>query len=686
MCAEGCHSRASPGQGLIHLGDVAPRPAAYNRGMNATSTTVPADTTIVRAAIHPGIGVARVGNSVDGYYIGPEVMQPPPMAPGELRDAGGALKREAARFRVYGYNAAGEVVRELTAADATIEWQVQLANKKAAWYQFQIALDIPEALDPKMADPSLQRNAGVPSQLRAGLAILPAPCSISGMNAGGAACRFDGGTFLGMPVSLGELRTDDAGRLLVLGGHGTSASVDGKPATTFANNDGWHDDTSDGPVHAKVTLNGVDLPVDSAWVVVAPPNYGPQLRSVRTMAALMEDVFVQAGMLPFAQPVSFTRDILPMLANQTGLQWANKGFAAQFGWGGAFDAQNPEWIAKLASTSDTWRELRQTVANAFRQFDRDGKSPLPWPWMYGDAMAVPPADTPRQNAAVTDTQLLMLSKWAGGEFDADWDPAAKPPAHIEQVPLQAQPGTLDRAAMDHCLADAFHPGCEITWPMRHASMYRAPFRLHEAAPGTPALPNYGSQLTPAVAMAVGGPLYAQSAGDLTRWMAVPWQTDTASCRNGYYAGYGPRYDPYVPSFWPARVPNEVLAEEDYRIVMNTQLERTDRIAAFNRRQRWVRTLGGGGYLSEINSMIADFGDMGVLELRPGLPGDPDFPPTMQVENRLPSTPPAVPAASGSAGLLREQAPAPAPVPEEAPHPFDADNEEMLRRAGMLPPR
>ena len=54
----------------------------------------------------------------------------------------------------------------------------------------------------------------------------------------------------------------------VLGGRGHSASADGSPATTFANNDGWHDDTSDGPVHATVKLGGVALPVDSAWVLV----------------------------------------------------------------------------------------------------------------------------------------------------------------------------------------------------------------------------------------------------------------------------------------------------------------------------------------------------------------------------------------------------------------------------------
>ena len=45
------------------------------------------DSTIVRAAIHPGIGVARIGNSPDEYYVGPELMHVPPMAPGSLRDA-----------------------------------------------------------------------------------------------------------------------------------------------------------------------------------------------------------------------------------------------------------------------------------------------------------------------------------------------------------------------------------------------------------------------------------------------------------------------------------------------------------------------------------------------------------------------------------------------------------------------
>ena len=66
---------------------------------------------------------------------------------------------------------------------------------------------------------------------------------------------------------------------------------------------------------------------------------------------------------------------------------------------------------------------------------------------------------------------------------------------------------------------------------------------------------YGPTLKPIIALGIGGPLYASSPGAFSKWMAVLWQADTASCRSGYE----PEYDPYLPSFWPARVPNHVLA-------------------------------------------------------------------------------------------------------------------------------
>jgi len=119
------------------------------------------DSKVVRAAIHPAIGIARVGNSENEFYIGPEVLEPQPQPPGFYKDSKGALKREAAQFRIYGYNANGEVVSELTSDNADITWTVHVANKKSAWYQFQLALDIPEAAanSPLKTDPSELRNS-----------------------------------------------------------------------------------------------------------------------------------------------------------------------------------------------------------------------------------------------------------------------------------------------------------------------------------------------------------------------------------------------------------------------------------------------------------------------------------------------------------------------------------------------
>ena len=93
------------------------------------------DETIVSAAIYPAIGIARVGNSRDEYFIGPEVTAPMTYPAGFYKDATGAMKRQAARFRVYGLNAAGKVVKELTVDKAQLTWRVHVANKKAAWYE-----------------------------------------------------------------------------------------------------------------------------------------------------------------------------------------------------------------------------------------------------------------------------------------------------------------------------------------------------------------------------------------------------------------------------------------------------------------------------------------------------------------------------------------------------------------------
>ncbi|MBB4635044.1 LodA/GoxA family CTQ-dependent oxidase [Longimicrobium terrae] len=633
----------------VPLGEpVEPRPAEMNPGQPYPPA---ADQIVVRAAIHPAIGVARMGNS-DEFFVGPEVVHPEPREPGFYRDASGALKRQAALFRVYGYNAHGQVVRELTLEDADIRWTVHVANRKAGWYQWIQAMDIPESAAVKAP----RRNPAVQGADRAGLDINGGARTIGGINTSGPDYRFDG-AFQGTPVYLGELQTDENGLLLFLGGKGVSASPTGQPIydttdpNAFINANGWYDDASDGPVSATVSLQGRNIPVEEAWVVTAPPNYAPEVVAIRTLYDLLVNLYVQNSWMESPARPSFTNDVYPILQRFNNLQWVNQGFATQFGSGGPTDFTNPVHVARLARDPqaggyDTWAELRRQVFNAFRPPVPTDDNPTPWPWEYGDADGPPsPPDAPGQYLSLSPTQYHWLQQWADGQFTADWPESGKPVRDIGTLPVAEQPAMLDRAALHFCLADAFHPGCEVTWPIRHISMFTAPFRIRRRPDGFPEH-DYGPTLTQAVALSMTGPLWAQGPGDLTRWMGLPWQADTAWCRSGYDTAY----DPYLPTFWPARVPNQVLSEADYQVVMDESLPRDEREAAFNRRADWNRIIGNDGAQAMTN-MVNHFADMGVVEVRPGVQGDALFPPVMMVENAI--LPPT---------LLRGTAAVQAPVP------------------------
>jgi len=575
--------------------------------------------TIVRAAIHPGIGIARIGDSPDEFFIGPEVPPPSPPPDGGYRDRSGALKRQAARFRIFGYDDRGCVVAELTADNADVRWTVHLANKKAAWYQFDVALDIPEAT------PAARRNASFTGDQRKVLEIDPGPRTIAGRSEAGAI--FDSGRFLDTPVYLGELRTDQDGRLIVLGGRGVSGTpFTGNTLSTFANNDGWYDDASDGPVTAEVKLGGRTIPVLPAWVVVAPPNYAPNIVSLQPMS----EVMFEASVLPWqpapAKP-SFTDQILPLLRRFSELQWVNYGFHIVFGKGASYDFFNPSYIAQLASPSKAHAELRNHIFSMFRNPAATLPDAHAWPRYYGDAM--PLDSSPRSQLAITQTLYNYLQQWAQGQFIADYDPdaTANAIARVEDCPLDEQPAMLDKSAMVFCLGGPFHPGCEMTWPMRRPSMYSGPFRLRHRAPREPIV-DYGDMLTPSQAVSeTNGPLTRSGPGDITRWMALPWQADTASCRAGYEAAV----DAYLPTFWPARVPNHVLTEDDYATATNADAPRTERVAAFNRRATWYRWLNGA-YLNQITEMITVFHKFGIIEKRAGVENDPDLPAWMFVES------------------------------------------------------
>src|SRR6266851_5682147 len=100
--------------------------------------------------IHPAIGIARLGNSPTEFFVGPEKPLAHLRPKGGYKDAKGRIKRQAARFRLFGYDNGGKLLGEVTAKDADISWTVHLANTKAAWNEF-------DGLNPNAS----KRNAAV---------------------------------------------------------------------------------------------------------------------------------------------------------------------------------------------------------------------------------------------------------------------------------------------------------------------------------------------------------------------------------------------------------------------------------------------------------------------------------------------------------------------------------------------
>lgn len=577
---------------------------------------------IVRVAVHPAVGIARVGNSADSFFFGPEVPGTLPAAPDGFKDASGAIARQAARFRIYGYDEAGAVVRELTAADAAIAWTVSVANKKAAWYDFDTAMDLP------VAKPVSRRNDSVTGADRDRLVVASGEQTISGV--GAEPVPLDEGRFLDERVPLGELLTDEQGRLVFLPAEGRGYSPDQAPLTTFSDNDGWVDDTCDGPVLASVTIGGRTLEADPGWVIVTPPNYGPGLVAGLVTgydsSRLGWDATGADGAAADGEPVSFRDAVLPIFTRIVDMQWVNAGYLGSNGWGSDADYLDPDLLDRLADPSAANAPFREQVFAQFRNPDRTGRDADANPQVYGDGVAIP-ATNDYQLLTVTPLQYADLAQWSTGAFVDDRD-GPDPATTVDELPVGDQPKALDRAGLDACLGGAYHPGIEVPWTLRVPTMWSAPLRL-DVRSTTVENPDLGEQLTPAATMAADGPLAGSGPGDLTRWQGVPWQSDAASCRSGYE----PSISPVLPTFWPARIPNHVLREVDYEIVMDTDAPMADRQAAFDRRYDWERFVTAPDRTDILDNMVAGWGELGIVTEQPG-PSDGAFPAVMKVETHV----------------------------------------------------
>ncbi len=511
-----------------------------------------ADNPINHFAIYPPVGIARIGNS-DEYFFASDLPGKAPKPTDGFKDKDGKIKKQVARFRVYAFDKAGNVIKEITAKDAKIEWRVHVANIKSAWYEFNNALDLDG-----YAIASTYRNVKVTGDDRNKLVIDPGSKTISGINQGGKQeYLLDGGKFYEKKVPLGQIKTDEKGRLLFFGGDGDSASHDNKQATTFANNVGWHDDTSDGTVRATITINGKNYQAEPAMVAVTPPDFGPGLYGVVTMYDVVLDLFIRECNYPdsTAGGVNFWKHIHPVLERMANTQWVNHGFFMLFGHNSPSDLNNKELLKILADPSSKSKPERMRIFQWFRNPANKESRPAEVPPLYGDGFGdytgIASDDLP-----LTHTLYNWFSKWAAGDFNAK---PVKPVNSFESLSPAEQIEALNRAPFEECLGGPFHPGIELTWPLRNKLMWEKPFRLKTVKEGESTKLDFGSLLSPAIALAADGPLSVSGPGALTRWLGVPWQTDEASCLSGYDTT---TYLP-LPSFWAARVPNQILSEGSY---------------------------------------------------------------------------------------------------------------------------
>jgi L-Lysine epsilon oxidase N-terminal/L-lysine epsilon oxidase C-terminal domain/von Willebrand factor type A domain len=417
---------------------------------------------ITSVKIHPAIGVARLGNSPDEFFIGPEKLWEPPDPAGGFKDASCRVKRQAARFRIFAYHDDGST-EEITAAGADITWTVHLVNKKA-----------------------VRRNLGTPE---ADLTIDPGSRTLNGPD---QRQEFDTGQirFPGtppVPVPLGEIRTDDEGQLLVLGGFGTSASPTNELIVSFLNNPGWYDDISDGSVRATVQFHdgGGSFDADGAWVLVGPPKFAPQLDNVITLYDAVFNTAANQGWVTGPNPPSYTDDVYPILERARTMRWVVDVFGAHM------------WADPIYDDN-----LRQHIFNRLASPGGGGGG-----------------DMPQLNSAtLTSVQYAVMENWKNDNFTRDWNGPPAPQA-------QLTPEELDQVALRACVGAAFFPGIE--------------------AGGIAANPI----LDPGKYVGAADPVRLDHAvvspGDMSEFMAVPWQADFNACGTNW---------------WPVPRPNDVIPQ------------------------------------------------------------------------------------------------------------------------------
>ncbi len=516
--------------------------------------------------IYPAIGIARVGNALEKFYIGPETYRGLPENPdgssftqADFRDKKGRLCRQAARFRVYrSENGAAEEITLRTPQIKSITWTAHLANKKPSWYVWEAF--VPSRGEGGYAPNHPLRNAGAPDRHQ--LIIDAGPRCIAGAAVSGVSfdrhsvpSGYRGAHFPDRPLqpgnllidSLGELATDTDGRLLVLGGLGISGTTDTLPQLKdYANNDNWWDDISDGPVGARIEFtDGTAIDAEPAWVVVAPPGYAPQIPNLVSLYDIIFDAAVRAGHFPAifengfwkagkdGYRPNFRTDIRPLLERPSLCCWV----AAIPPKPHDFCFDKLGMLGGDGLGREDFKGLRHYILDFVRPPSQENviigaNGATMMPYLVGDDCDT--SEHPRYKyLCLTDTQYFFLQQWADGWFHDD-------------APVADPTGDLTRAVLENCVGGAFDPGIEMTWIARDQAIYKEPFRISARfVPNGPLSLDFN-------------PMRGMEPGDITRYMAIPWQADFNQCA-------AQPLDGRTLWWWPAQRPEFVYLPPEPRL-------------------------------------------------------------------------------------------------------------------------
>lgn len=572
----------------------------------------------VRYEIHPAIGVPRLGNSPDSFYLAPEVTGGLPLecdASGnaitngdggatqfvrKFKDEQGRIRRQAARFKIFAFDdsAPGDQGREVTLGDSeivSIEWTVHLANKKPVWYEGAELDGNPmlgewqgiqntnsyEACKVKLRNHKCKGEA----ERQRHLIIDPGPRTVGQPGQQFSFSRdtippdyrhgsFPPPDYGQYPInSLGDVMMDSEGRLIVLGGYGNAAGT--QIIATFTGGDGWYDDISDGPVTCKLTLKDLTVQELSAWCMVGSPKWAPELVNLVNLDDLMYDVGVRyQGLVPDLYDAqqwpesdgwnpdymaNFERDIQPIIERPADYIWVANvpsmmAFAAP-----KFDVRD---------ASDGNRQNRENYLSYWRDPGKNELSEQHQELMAPQGIPLMPLNAgtnPVTNSnidkmmSLTITQYMLLKQWAAGKFTSGQLYFPPPGVH-----------PLDQASMGNCNGHPMSPGIETSWNTRNPTIYERPYRIkhrydeaHYQANGLST--SYDECLPNAQ-----GEFEGCEPGDVTKRMSSPWQSDFYQCSIEYVSFKDPNVNqndvtqiPPPPTYyvywWPPQSPMYVIS-------------------------------------------------------------------------------------------------------------------------------